>query len=112
MRTAVIRIRTSASARSAIIAVLASAPMLVAQGAIVNGAGFHESGFLAVGSIATLFGTGLSPGVEAASGASLPTTLSGVQLLVNGVAAPLWCVSPSQINFQAPFVAPGAARIF
>jgi uncharacterized protein (TIGR03437 family) len=33
----------------------------------------------------------------------LPTALGGVTVLVNGIAAPLYYVSPTQINFQVPW---------
>ena len=33
----------------------------------------------------------------------MPATLGGIQVLVNGVAAPLYYVSPSQINFVVPW---------
>jgi uncharacterized protein (TIGR03437 family) len=36
----------------------------------------------------------------------VPTTLGGVQVVVNGVASPITSVSPSQINFVVPFEAP------
>ncbi len=32
----------------------------------------------------------------------LQTTLDGIQVLVNGTAAPLYYVSPGQINFEIP----------
>lgn len=41
----------------------------------------------------------------------LPTSLSGVSVLINGVAAPLFFVSPSQINFQFPWEALGQAQM-
>jgi uncharacterized protein (TIGR03437 family) len=41
-----------------------------------------------------------------ASTVPLPTTLGGVQVQVNGTAAPLLYVSQSQINFQVPYEAP------
>jgi uncharacterized protein (TIGR03437 family) len=40
------------------------------------------------------------------SQAPLPTTLGDVQVFVNGVAAPLLYVSPTQINFQVPSSTP------
>jgi uncharacterized protein (TIGR03437 family) len=58
---------------------------------------------LAAGEIAALFGPGggLTNGfVEAATSQPLPTALAGAQVRVNGVLAPLFFASPTQINFQ------------
>ncbi len=60
---------------------------------------------LAAGEIAALFGPGggLTNGfVEAATTQPLPTALAGAQVRVNGVLAPLFFASPTQINFQVP----------
>jgi uncharacterized protein (TIGR03437 family) len=57
---------------------------------------------VAPGSIASLFGTGLASGIVQASGFPLTTTLGGSSVSVAGVLAPLFYVSPGQINFQVP----------
>lgn len=67
---------------------------------LVNGASFSQAAVVSPGSIVSLFGISLAPGIEAAVTLPLPTSLLGVQVLVNGTAAPLFFVSPSQINFQ------------
>jgi uncharacterized protein (TIGR03437 family) len=67
-----------------------------------NGASF-EAMPLAPGMAASLFGSNLAGGSAAASVPPLPLSLSGATLLVNGVAAPLFFASASQINFQVPF---------
>jgi uncharacterized protein (TIGR03437 family) len=61
---------------------------------------------VAPGMIATIFGTALAPSQKSASGVPLPTTLNGVSVTVNGVSAPLFYVSPVQINFQVPYETP------
>ena len=60
---------------------------------------------LPVGTIASIFGTGFADQDWAAQSAipSLPTELGGVQVYVNGVLAPLYSVTPEQINLQVPF---------
>jgi uncharacterized protein (TIGR03437 family) len=78
--------------------------------ATVNAASF-DSAALAPGTIASLFGTGLADSVAAAPSTDLPTTLAGVTVMVrdSGGAnrtAPLFFVSPGQVNFLIP---PGAA---
>lgn len=74
--------------------------------AAVEGAAFQP--FLAPGGISTLFGENFAnPGVEAVAGSlPLPTVLAGIRVLVNGVPAPLFYVSATQINFQNPFESP------
>jgi uncharacterized protein (TIGR03437 family) len=57
--------------------------------------------------VAALFGTGLALGTQAASSTPLPTTLGGVEVKVRdalGITrnAPLFFVSPTQVNFQIP----------
>jgi len=74
-------------------------PAFTAAG-VVNAASFKAP--ISAGSIAALFGTNLSAGTAEASTVPLPTQLTGTQVLVNGVAVPLFFVSPGQINFQVP----------
>jgi uncharacterized protein (TIGR03437 family) len=69
--------------------------------AIANGASLVPS-LVAPGSAAVLFGDHLSTDTAAASSALLPLSLANTSVLVNGKAAPLWYVSPEQINFQIP----------
>ena len=69
---------------------------------------FHR---YAPGMLDSLFGTfGKTSG--AASSLPLPTTLADVQVLVNGVVAPLLYVSPTQINFQIPMATPTGPQDF
>jgi uncharacterized protein (TIGR03437 family) len=76
-------------------------PAFVAEG-VVNAASFSAGG-VSPGSIVTLFGTKLAAAKASADRFPLPRTLGGAQLFVNGVPAPLFYVSPTQINFQVPF---------
>jgi adhesin/invasin len=89
------------------------APM-VAQGGVVDGATFSQDA-VASGSIASLFGVNLATTTATASAApislsaggdpttlALPTALGRTQVLVNNTPAPLFYVSPTQINFQMP----------
>ncbi len=57
---------------------------------------------IAPGEIITLFGSGLAPGTANAPSLPLPGTLSGVQVMINGQAAPLFYVTPGQIAAQVP----------
>lgn len=68
-------------------------------------------------SIAALFGVNLAAGTQSAPSLPLPTALAGTSISVLDVAgierlAPLFFVSPSQINYQIPAgTAPGPALI-
>jgi uncharacterized protein (TIGR03437 family) len=76
--------------------------------AVVNAASY-KLGALPADSIATAFGTGLAVRIEHAQALPLPTEMAGTTVMVNGVAAPLLYVSPTQINFVIPPTA-GAGR--
>jgi uncharacterized protein (TIGR03437 family) len=53
--------------------------------------------------IMSVFGSNLATGTQAASSLPLPATLQGASATVNGIAAPLYFVSPGQINLQIPY---------
>lgn len=82
----------------------------------VSAASF-AAGALAPETIASAFGTGLSQNVAIAATVPLPTELDNTQILVRDVfnverAAPLFFVSPSQMNFLVPAgTFPGAAAL-
>ncbi len=85
----------------------AAAPSIAAA---TNAASFALS--YAPGAILSLFGSQLAPEIDVAPATPLPVTLAGVGVTVNGIAAPLWYVSPTQINFQMPYeVATGTATL-
>lgn len=78
----------------------------------------YRSGPLAPEAIVAAFGTGLATATQAApSNQPLPTTLAGLSIRVTDAAgttrnAPLFFVSPTQVNYQIPpGTAPGAAII-
>ena len=92
-------------------AVPAPSGPVISQGGIVDAASF--SGTLTRGAIASLFGQNLASELAEATATPLPADLGGVQVLVEGVPAPLFFASPAQINFQMPFEAPlgGAVQV-
>jgi uncharacterized protein (TIGR03437 family) len=54
----------------------------------------------------TLYGSNLAPHpLTVASQVPLPTTLDGVQVMVNGVAAPIYYTTPGQISAIVPYAA-------
>lgn len=71
-------------------------------GAAVNGASF-AGGAQAPGTLVSAFGVGLGTAPTQAPSLPLPRTLGGATVLVNGIAAPLLYVSPTQINYQIPY---------
>jgi uncharacterized protein (TIGR03437 family) len=73
----------------------------ISIGGVTNGASFQVAA--APGMLMSVFGTGLAPATQAASAVPLPLSLAGVSATVNGVAAPLYYVSPTQINLQVPY---------
>src|SRR6202044_1421159 len=72
-------------------------------GSVANGASFKPS--FAPGSNLSVFGSRLSPVTQSASSVPLPISISGVEVLVNGIAAPLYYVAPGQLNVQIPYEA-------
>jgi len=66
-----------------------------------NGASFKLT--YAPGMTLSIFGSQLSPSIAAASSVPLPISMGGVAVTVNGVAAPLYYISPAQLNIQIPY---------
>lgn len=81
-----------------------SGPPAISQGGVVTAAGYTAA--VARGAVGSLYGVGLADSTDSASSVPLPRTLAGVTVGVNGISAPLWYVSPGQINFQVPFETP------
>src|SRR5579863_8897973 len=100
-----IRKRTSMSRCGEIlVAIIASGAIGWGQpvvSAALNGASY--SGNVAPGTWVSIFGTQLSARTATASSVPLKTTLGGVMVTFNGIAAPLSYVSPNQINAIVPF---------
>ncbi|HWQ36834.1 MAG TPA: M36 family metallopeptidase [Blastocatellia bacterium] len=82
--------------RSVMINVVATAPLAVVSAASYRG------DVISPDSIVAAFGTNLAVRTETAQTLPLPLELAGTSVTVNGVAAPLFFVSPNQINFAVP----------
>ena len=82
---------------------------------VVNGVSFQPApASVARGGILAVTGEELANAHTVAEGLPLPVSLEdpAVQVLVNGIAAPLYFVSPTQINAQVPWEAgPGWAEV-
>lgn len=83
------------------------APSYSAAG-VVNAAS-NSAGALAPYALVSLYGSALAYSKRAVSaedirGNQLPTVLDGVRVLVENMPAPLYYVSPEQINFLVPYI--------
>jgi uncharacterized protein (TIGR03437 family) len=74
----------------------------IQSSAALNAASFRNQA-LAPGETVTLFGSNFALGRAAAPSAPLPTTLGQTRVTFNGISAPLFYLSPGQINAQVPF---------
>ena len=72
-----------------------------AIGGIANSATYRTA--LSPGMVVAVFGANLAGATDTASGSPLPYSLDGVSAAVNGIAAPLVYVSPTQVNLQIPY---------
>lgn len=94
-------------------AALSSSPPLINPGGTVNGASFRAetepNSAVAPGGMVAIFGTELADTTLVASDVPLPTMLGDTSVTFNfdaSIAAPLFFVSPTQINAQVPFDVP------
>ena len=60
-------------------------------------------GAISPGEILQIYGSNLSTAPVTSSNIPLTTTLGGTSVSIGGIPAPLYYVSPTQINAQAPF---------
>ena len=77
----------------------AQTPQLTSAG-IVNAGSYAQP--ISPGSIVSIFGINLAITETTAKSLPLPTNLAGTSVTFDGVKAPLFYVSPGQINLQAP----------
>jgi uncharacterized protein (TIGR03437 family) len=85
-----------------------TAPVLT-QNAVLSVYNPLIGGAIAPGGILELYGSNLAAAPVVSSIIPLTTTLGSTSVLIGGVAVPLYYVSPTQINAQAPFeLTPGS----
>jgi uncharacterized protein (TIGR03437 family) len=84
---------------------------LTASGATLNGGG--SAGNVAPGTVVLVRGTDLAESEASADSDAqqLPFELAGVQLYFDGIRAPLFSVSPTEIRAQMPFLITGAVGV-
>lgn len=84
---------------------LAQKPVIKPNG-VVNAASYAGSvkgeALVVGGAIFSIFGENLAASEQKAPGTPLPMSLGGTSVTVGGIAAPLFYVSPGQINFEVP----------
>ena len=68
---------------------------------VANAASFGPA--FVPGMVMSVFGSELSPSTQQTSQLPLPLMVGGVSVTVNGIAAPLYYVSPGQLNVQIPY---------
>jgi uncharacterized protein (TIGR03437 family) len=84
---------------------LSSGAVIIATPSGANLSGGGDAARVAPGTIVAITGTGLSANTANAdlSQPQLPTTLGETQVYFNGIRAPLYMVSPNQVNAQVPW---------
>jgi uncharacterized protein (TIGR03437 family) len=82
----------------------------ISIGGVQNAASYQS--VCAPGMTLSVYGTNLAPSTQTASALPLPPAMAGVSATVNGIAAPLYYVSPGQLNIQIPYeTATGSALL-
>jgi uncharacterized protein (TIGR03437 family) len=96
--------------RQILVPFLGAAPAGPQITGLTNGASFQQ--VYAPGMILSVFGTQLSSGTQAAAALPLPGLMQSASAKINGVVAPLYYVSPGQLNIQIPYeTQPGPATL-
>jgi uncharacterized protein (TIGR03437 family) len=85
----------------AITAYTAAVPFIAPAG-IMSAAGATPDGTMAPGSVISIYGQSLAPGLQVATTNPLPQTLGNVTVTIGSYILPLLFVSPAQINAQLP----------
>jgi uncharacterized protein (TIGR03437 family) len=76
---------------------------VIFSGGTVNGVTYATGQPVAPGSIASIFGSDLASSLAQADSIPLSAAIGDVSVKINGVSAPLFFVSPGQINVQVPW---------
>ena len=88
--------------------ITANSPPLLIPNGIFHAFWPRIGGPLAPGSAVQMYGSNIALDTNSSTGAPLPVSLGGASVSIGGFPAPLYYVSPEQINAQVPFeLAPG-----
>lgn len=105
--TANVTVTTNAANGSATIPVtlnvLTPGPPVASYQGVLDNALFAKGDPLAPGGIVAVFGQQLADSVAPAASLPLGTSLGGASVTVNGLPAPVYYASPSQVNFEIPY---------
>jgi uncharacterized protein (TIGR03437 family) len=84
-------------------------PALRSNSPVVNAASFAENAAVAPGTLITILGSNLSASPMSAGSIPFPASLGQTSVSINGIAAPVLYVSPTQINAQVPYGIPNGS---
>jgi uncharacterized protein (TIGR03437 family) len=99
-----------ASASVTVSSASSSSSATPAISALTNGASYQQA--FAPGGVMTIWGSQLSNTTQQASAVPLPLSDSGVEVLVDGITAPIYYISSTLINVQIPYeVPPGPTSV-
>jgi uncharacterized protein (TIGR03437 family) len=73
---------------------------------LTNAASYRQS--YAPGMVLSIFGSNLALSTSSAGSVPLPTLLDNISLEIDGIAAPFYYVSPTQLNVQLPYETPSS----
>lgn len=76
---------------------------------LANAASFKQT--FAPGMVLSIFGSELAPAIWTSGALPLPVQLAGVSVTINGVNAPIYYISPGQLNVQIPYETPANAAV-
>jgi uncharacterized protein (TIGR03437 family) len=79
-----------------------SSAVSVSEGGVLNAA-TNAPGPAAPGSYISIYGSGFANSTVVAPSTPFPTSLAGVTVIINGFLAPIYFVSPGQINVLVPW---------
>jgi uncharacterized protein (TIGR03437 family) len=83
-------------------AVSANPAPVINTGGVVNNVNPLGGDTLAPGTIVSIYGAGLASAADQPQVVPLPTTDMGTSVIAGGVSAPLFYISPNQVNLQLP----------
>lgn len=99
----------NSAAASVTLSIVDSSSATPSIGGATNAASYQQ--FYAPGMALAIFGTNLALTKNSASSLPLPTVLDNVFVTVNGVPAPLYYISPLQLNVQIPYETPTSGKV-
>ncbi len=76
---------------------------------VFNAGSYAPAGFpISGGELITLYGTGFPAQTTVATTLPLPTTIGGVQVLINGTAVPMFSITSDHVSAMVPFTITGS----